>query len=157
MRFLMRFLIRKSLLVAGSFLVAMGQAGVASAHNQGESFTTGRAAAVDFYQVTCFDDGSGLPDHLMFGVKDLTANTAKVSVLVQKGTSCSPTCAKSTTDTNDNDTEYSGLVRVKQGSGVYNMFVSHTAAGTDSYDVQYHCETSTGVHTGTNISAQQQM
>jgi hypothetical protein len=153
----MRFLIRKSLLVAGSFLVAMGQVGVASAHNQGESFTTGRAAAVDFYQVTCFDDGSGLPDHLMFGVKDLTANTAKVSVLVQKGTSCSPTCAKSITDTNDNDDEHSGLVQVKRGGGVYNMFVSHTAAGTDSYDVQYHCETSTGVHTGTNISAQQQM
>lgn len=153
----MRSPIRKSLLVAGSFLVAMGQMGIASAHNLGESFTTGRARAVDFYQVTCFDDGSGLPDHLIFGVKDLTANTAKVSVLVQKGTSCSPKCAKSIRDTNDTDTEYSGLVRVKRGGGVYNIFVSHTAAGMDSYDVQYHCETSTGVHTGTNISAKQQM
>jgi hypothetical protein len=153
----MRFLVRKNLLVAGSFLVAMGQVGIASAHNQGESFTTGRAAAVDFYQVTCFDDGSGLPDHLIFGVKDLVANTAKVSVLVQKGTSCSPTCAKGITDTDDIDDQYSPSVRVKQGGGVYNIFVSHTTAGTDSYDVQYHCETSTGVHTGTNISAQQQM
>jgi hypothetical protein len=153
----MRFLIRKSLLVAGSFLVAMGQMGIASADNQGGSFTTGRAAAVDFYQITCFDSGSGPPDHLIFGVKDLTANTAKVSVLVQKGTSCSPNCAKSITDTNDTDAEHSGLVRVKRGGGVYNMFVSHTAAGTDSYDVLYHCETSTGVHTGTNISDKQQM
>jgi hypothetical protein len=153
----MRSPIRKSLLVAGSFLVAMGQAGVASAHNQGESFTTGRAAAVDFYQVTCFDNGSGLPDHLIFGVKDLTANTAKVSVLVQKGTSCSPNCAKSITDTNDTDDQYSPSVRVKRGGGVYNMVVSHTTAGMDSYDVLYHCQTSTGVHTGTNISAQQQM
>ena len=153
----MRSPIRKSILVAGSFLVAMGQAGVISAHNQGGSFTTGRAGAVDFYQVTCFDDGSGLPDHLMFGVKDLTANTAKVNVLVQKGTSCSPKCAKSIRDTNDTDAEHSGLVRVKRGGGVYNMFVSHTAAGMDGYDVQYHCETSTGVHTGTNISAKQQM
>lgn len=153
----MRSPIRKSILVAGSFLVAMGQAGVISAHNQGGSFTTGRAAAVDFYQITCFDDGSGLPDHLIFGVKDLTANTAKVNVLVQKGTSCSPKCAKSIKDTNDTDTEYSDLVRVKRSGGVYNMFVSHTAAGMDGYDVQYHCETSTGVHTGTNISAKQQM
>jgi hypothetical protein len=153
----MRSPIRKSILVAGSFLVAIGEAGVVSAHNQGGSFTTGRAAAVDFYQVTCFDDGGGLPDHLMFGVKDLTANTAKVSVLVQKGTSCSPKCAKSIKDTNDTDTEYSDLVRVKRGGGVYNMFVSHTAAGMDGYDVQYHCETSTGVHTGTNISTKQQM
>jgi hypothetical protein len=151
----MRLLIRKSLLVAGSFLVAMGQMGIASAHNLGESFTTGRAAAVDFYQVTCFDDGgSGLPDHLIFGVKDLTANTAKVSVLVQKGTSCPPNCAKSITDTNDTDAEYSRLVRVKRGGGVYNMVVSHTAAGMDSYDVQYHCQTSTGVHTGTSILQQ---
>ena len=154
----MRSPIRRSLLVAGSFLVAMGQMGIASAHNLGGSFTTGRARAVDFYQVTCFDDGSGLPDHLIFGVKDLTANTAKVSVLVQKGTrSCSPKCAKSIRDTNDTDAEHSGLVRVKRGGGVYNIFVSHTAAGMDSYDVQYHCETSTGVHTGTSISAQQQM
>jgi hypothetical protein len=153
----MRSPIRKSMLVAGSFLVAMSEAGVTSAHNQGGSFTTGRAAAVDFYRVTCFDDGSGLPDHLIFGVKDLTANTAKVSVLVQKGTSCSPKCAKSITDTNDTDAEHSGLVRVKRGGGVYNMFVSHTAAGMDGYDVQYHCQTSTGVHTGTNISAKQQM
>jgi hypothetical protein len=153
----MRFLIRKSLLVAGSFLVAIGQAGVVSAHNQGGSFTTGRAAAVDFYQVTCFNDGSGPPDHLFFGVKDQVANTAKVSVLVRKGTSCSPLCAKSITDTDDIDDQYSPSVRVKQGSGVYNMFVSHTAAGMDSYDVQYHCETSTGVHTGTAILAKQQM
>ena len=153
----MGFLIRKSLLVAGSFLVAMGQAGVVSAHNQGGSFTTGRAAAVNFYQVTCFNDGSGPPDHLFFAVKDLTANTAKVNVLVQKGTSCSPICAKSITDTDDTDDQYSPSVRVKQGGGVYNMFVSHTAAGSDSYDVQYHCQTSTDVHTGTDISAKQQM
>jgi hypothetical protein len=151
----MRFLIRKSLLVAGSFLVAMGQAGAVSAHNQGGSFTTGRAAAVGFYRVTCFNDGSGPPDHLFFEVKDLTANTAKVSVLVQRGTSCSPRCAKSITDTDDTDDQYSPSVRVKQGGGVYNMFVSHTAAGSDSYDVQYHCQTSTGVHTGTDISAKQ--
>ena len=154
----MRSPIRKSLLVAGSFLVAMGQAGVVSAHDLSESFTTGLTRAVDFYQVTCFNDGSGLPDHLIFGVKDLTANTAKVSVLVQKGTNCSsPRCAKSITDNDDTDDQYSPSVRVKQGGGVYNLFVSHTAAGMDSYDVQYHCETSTGVHTGTNISAKQQM
>jgi hypothetical protein len=153
----MRSPIRRSLLVAGSFLVAMGQMGVVSAHDLHESFTTGRARAVDFYQVTCFDDGSGLPDHLIFGVKDLTANMAKVSVLVQKGTNCSPKCAKSIRDTNDNDAEYSGLVRVKRGGGVYNMFVSHTGAGSDSYDVQYHCQTSTGVHTGTSVSTKQQM
>jgi hypothetical protein len=51
---LVRSLIQKSLLVTGSFLVAIGQAGVVSAYNQGGSFTTGVAPAVDFYRVTCF-------------------------------------------------------------------------------------------------------
>jgi len=135
----------------------MGQVDVVSAHNQSGSFTTGRAAAVDFYQVTCFNDGSGPPDHLFFEVKDRVANTAKVSVLVRKGTSCSPICAKSITDTDDTDDQYSPSVRVKQGGGVYNMFVSHTAAGMDSYDVQHHCQPATGVHTGTDITPKQQM
>jgi hypothetical protein len=139
----MRSPIRKSLLVAGSFLVAMGQAGVVSAHEQGGSFTTRGVGAVDFYQVIC---GAGT-HHLRFQVKDITANTAKVSILVHKGTSCIPACARNTTDKPDTDAEYSPSVRVVQGTGLYNMFVKHTAAGSDSYDVQYHCEAANNEHT----------
>ncbi len=148
----MRSPIRKSMLVAGSFLVAMGQAGVASAHNQGGSFTTGGAGAVDFYQVIC---GAGT-HHLRFQVKDITANGAKVSVLVQKGTSCTPACARNTMDEPDTDAEYSPSRRVVQGTGVYNMVVTHTAAGSDSYDVQYHCEDANNGHTDTSIVSKQQ-
>ena len=148
----MRSPIRKSLWVAGSFLVAMGQAGVASAHNQGGSFTTGGAGAVDFYQIIC---GAGT-HHLRFQVKDITANTAKVSVLVHKGTSCTPACARNITDEFDTDAEYSPLIKAVQGTGVYNMFVKHTTAGFDSYDVQYHCEDANNGHTDTSIVSRQQ-
>jgi hypothetical protein len=148
----MRSPIRKSLWVAGSFLVAMGQAGVASAHNQGGSFTSGVAAAVDFYQVIC----GASSHHLRFQVKDITANSAKVSVLVHKGTSCLPACVRNTTDGIDTDGEYSPSLRAVQGTGVYNLFVTHTAAGSDSYDVQYHCEDANNGHTDTSIVSRQQ-
>lgn len=134
------------------------QAGIAFAHNQGGSFTTGLAAAVDFYAATCFDDGNGAPSYLEAQIKDMTANTSKVNILVQKGTSCTANkCAQFSMDAIDSDAAYSPLIRVTQGAGVYNIFVSHTAAGTDSYDVLFHCKTVGGVHTGTSsVSRQQQ-
>jgi hypothetical protein len=59
-------------------------------------------------------------------------------------------------DAIDSDAAYSPLIRVTQGAGVYNLFVSHTAAGTDSYDVLLHCKTVGGVHTGTSTVSRQQ-
>ncbi|HLP82245.1 MAG TPA: hypothetical protein VK141_09705 [Nitrosomonas sp.] len=142
--------------VLGGLMIS--QAGVALAHNQGGSFTTGLAAGVDFYQVSCFDDGTGVPSYVEAQVKDMTANTSKVSIVLQKGTTPCTTnkCAQSSTDTTDTDAAYSPLVRVTQGTGVYNLFVSHSAAGTDSYDVQVHCKTASNAHTGTTVSSKQQ-
>lgn len=132
-------------------------ASTVSADNQAGSFSTGLAAAVDFYQVTCFDDGNGVPSYLEAQVKDMTASTSKVSILAYKGTSCTTNkCAQFSVDTTDSDTTYSPLVKVIQGSGVYNLFVMHTAAGADSYDVAFHCKTSGGVHTGTSVTSKQQ-
>ncbi len=135
----------------------MSQASAILAHNQGGSFTTGVAAGVDFYQVTCFDDGNGAPSFVEAQVKDSTASTSKVSILAYKGTSCTTNkCAQSSTDTTDSDASYSPLVKVTQGAGVYNLFVMHTTTGTDSYDVLVHCKTSGNVHTGTSVSSKQQ-
>ena len=120
----MRFSILKNTLftVLGGLMI--GQAGTVLAHNQTGSFTTGLAAGVDFYQVTCFDDGNGAPSFLEAQVKDMTASTSKVSILVYKGTSCTTNkCAQSSTDTTDSNTSYSSLVKVTQGAGVYNLFV----------------------------------
>lgn len=127
------------------------------ADNQSGSFTTGLAAGVDFYQVTCFDDGSGLPSYVEAQVKDMTANTSKVGILLYKGTACTTKqCAQASIDTTDNNTTYSPLTKVSQGAGVYNLFVLHTAAGTDSYDILVHCKTASDGHTGTSVSSKQQ-
>lgn len=153
----MKLSIFKNVLIAVFGGLIVSQAGTALAHNQSGGLTTGLAAAVDFYQVTCFDDGNGTPSYLEAQVKDMTANTPKVSILIYKGTSCTTNkCAQSSTDTTDNNTTYSPLVKVTQGAGVYNLFVMHTVSGTDSYDVLVHCKTTSGVHTGTSLSAKQQ-
>lgn len=153
----MKFTTMKGALITVFLGLMASQAGSALAHNQGGSFTTGLAAAVDYYQVTCSDDGNGAPSYLEAQVKDMTANTSKVNILIQKGTSCTTNkCAQFSIDTTDSNTTYSPLVRVTQGAGVYNLFVQHTAAGTDSYDVLVHCKTATGVHTGTSVLSRQQ-
>ncbi len=127
------------------------------AHEQSGSFTSGAAAATDYYQVTCSDDGNGAPDHLSFQVKDLTPNASRVSVLVGKGATCSPkACARNSTDRIDTDAAYSLPASVAQGPGVYLVFVKHTGPGSDAYSLSYHCETVDNLHTGTNITARQQ-
>ena len=153
----MKLSILKNTLIAVLGGLIMSQAGTALADNQSGSFTTGLAAAVDFYQITCFDDGNGAPSYLEAQVKDMTANTSKVNILIYKGTACTTNkCAQSSLDTVDSDTGYSPLVKVIQGAGTYYLFVKHTAAGTDSYDVLAHCKTSGNVHTGTSITSRQQ-
>lgn len=153
----MRFSTLKNTLAAVVCGLLASQTGTVLAHNQGGGFTTGLAAAVDFYQVTCSDDGNGAPSYLEAMVKDMTANTAKVSILVQKGTSCTVNkCAQSSTDTTDSDAVYGPLIKITQGAGVYNLFVLHNVAGTDSYDVAMHCKTAGGVHTGTSVVSRQQ-
>lgn len=153
----MKFSILKQVVMAVLGGLMMSQASSVLADNQAGSFTTGLAAGVDFYQITCFDDGNGAPSYVEAQVKDMTANTSKVNVLLYKGTACTTNkCAQSSLDTTDSDTGYSPLIRVTQGAGTYYLFVKHTAAGTDSYDVIAHCKTSGNVHTGTSFTSRQQ-
>ncbi|WP_297324895.1 hypothetical protein [Nitrosomonas sp.] len=153
----MKFSILKQVAMAVFGGLIMSQTGTVLADNQSGSFTTGLAAGVDFYQVTCFDDGNGAPSYLEAQVKDMTANTSKVNILIYKGTACTTNkCAQSSLDTTDSDTGYSPLIKVTQGAGTYYLFVKHAAAGTDSYDVIYHCKTAGNVHTGTSITSRQQ-
>lgn len=153
----MKFLTLKSALITVFSGLLVSQAGMALAHNQSGGFTTGLAAAVDFYQVTCSDDGNGAPSYLEAQVKDMTASTSKVNILVYKGTSCTTNkCAQFSVDTTDSNTTYSPLIKITQGAGVYNLFVMHTVSGTDSYDVAMHCKTAGGVHTGTSVVSRQQ-
>lgn len=131
-------------------------AGACWAHVQQGELNSGTAAAVDFYQIVCSDDGSGAPYQLQARIMDTTANTSRVGLLVQKGTVCTRSCARNTTDRNDANTSYSPGITVIQGAGVYNAFVSHNATGVDGYTLEFHCQTVDGLHAGTTISGRQQ-
>jgi hypothetical protein len=95
------------------------------------------AEVVDYYQVTCFDDGGGAPAALVTQVLDAAPAAAPlVSVQVQKGFQ-----ATSSTDAVDGDAGSSPLVWVNGGSGAYDVFVDKTGAGVEYYTLTYRCTT----------------
>lgn len=125
----------------------------ALAHDQTGSLGSA-ASSVDYYQVTCSDDGNGAPLSMTAQVKDTSPVASPlVSVLVRKSN-----VAIASTDAVDGDTTFSPLVYVNGGSGVYDVFVQKSATGTESYTLTYHCMTGsngTGAHTGTTIATKQ--
>lgn len=126
----------------------LGAASSASAHDQ--SGTLGATkGAIDYYQVQCFDDGNGAADNLALRVIDPAGPKAApvISAQVTKGI-----LALNTTDTKDGDTLYSQKVKLKGGNGSYYVMVDKTYKAADNYSLEYHCETATKAHTGTNIT-----
>lgn len=119
------------------------------AHSQTGSL--GKAAvATDLYQVTCEDDGNGAgsTSFLKTSVKTGIAPAGlKVSVRVQRLAR-----ATNTTDVINGDSLGSPFVKTLGGDGVYYMTVGKTAASNVpiSYSLEFHCESSTGGHTGTS-------
>ena len=124
-------------------------AGGALAHTQDGSLGD-PAAATDYYQVSCSDDGSGVPASLVAQVQNRGPNAAStVSVVVHRGIA-----ATSTADTTGGDVAMSPLVFVNGGDGVYNVFVSKPGSGAVNYTLSFHCmtgENGGGLHTGTTI------
>lgn len=120
----------------------------ALAHTQDGSLGDA-AAATDYYQVTCNDDGSGPPASLVAQVQHRGPATTPVAVVVHRGTA-----ATTTVDTVPGDVVQSPLVYVNGGDGVYNVFVSKTGSGAVNYTLSFHCMTGQnggGLHTGTII------
>ena len=142
----------KCALVTLGFLLAT-HAGLATAHTQAGALGTA-AVATDYYQVTCTDDGSGPPASLLVRVRDDAPVAAPiVSVLVHKGL-----LARNGSDPVDGDTGLSFVAVVNGGAGVYNVFVSKTAAGVENYTLTLHCMSGLnggGVHTGTTVTLRQ--
>lgn len=133
-------------LAAISALSLFGYAGIAFAHDYGG--TLGKtAAATDFFQVSCFDDGAGPADRLFVQVRE-GAPTPGPLVNVQVITGIT---AKNTTDPTNGNATYSPGLNVKAVNGTYYLLVDKTKAGTapTTYTLTYHCLTSTGDHTGT--------
>ncbi len=144
----MKNMIIKTTLLTASLL---GAVNLASAHDQ--SGTLGATkSAVDYYQIQCFDDGNGPAANLAVRVKDLAGTIAPpiISAQVTKGI-----LAINTTDTKDGDALYSPAVKLNGGNGSYYVMVNKTNKAADDYSLEYHCETATKAHTGTNITVLQ--
>jgi hypothetical protein len=108
------------------------------------------AASSDFYEVTCFDGGSGAPASLAIQIRD-TAPAAPplLSAQIRKGNA-----ATSGTDATDADAGFGPAVWVNGAAGVYDVLVVKTAAGGEDYDLFYECMTGangSGAPTGSSI------
>lgn len=138
------------IVAASSLVLFAAYAAPAAAHTQSGSLGSS-AAATDVYSITCSNDGSGTPARIRAQVRDQAPVAAPVvSVQVTKGS-----LGTNSSDATDGDAVYSPLVTVNGGSGAYTVLVNKTAAGSETYTLQYHCETSTGIHTGTSIVTRQ--
>ncbi len=108
--------------------------------------------ATGLAEVTCFDDGNGTPDNLLAEITDRSApiDGLLINLQLYKGNK-----ATSTTDPVSGDADHSPTVQLQGGAGVYRMLVNVTAAGSRAFEVTWHCQTSDGTHTGTNIVVRQ--
>jgi hypothetical protein len=137
---------RSGLGLAAALLLA----GPAAAITQPGSLASA-AEDVDFYRVTCSNDGSGAPASLVTQVLDASPVAAPlVSVQSQKGS-----LATNATDPVDGDGSASPAAFVNGGAGSYDVFVDKSAAGAESYQLSVQCMTGangTGVATGTALT-----
>ncbi len=111
-----------------------------------------RASFLGLARITCFDDGTGTPSQLYVRVRDNSPPVAGLLVTLQvlKGTQ-----ALGISDTQSGDALFSEALQLPGGAGVYTVLVGKTAAGARQFDIDYHCLTATGDHTGTDIVVDQ--
>jgi hypothetical protein len=106
-------------------------------------------SATDLAQVSCYDDGDGPTGFLFIQIQDLSAPVQGLLMSIQ--------ALKDSQMINDSDLvsgdgNPSPGAQLWGGNGVYYISVSKTAAGARTFNVTYHCMTSAGVHTGTDIT-----
>lgn len=148
----------KKTLLTAALLTGAGYAATASAHDLiGKSL--GKAPkSTDTYTVTCFTDGAGPTYKLEVRVRDRTPAVASlISIQALKTDNNGKPIASNATDVNKGDNNYSRLAVVipnptnpSGGNGVYTIFVDKTKVGVKFYDIQFHCKSQSGDHTGTS-------
>lgn len=140
----MSFVSLKNAFVAAAFLYAVDTP-ISPAHSLSGALRS-PAQATDLYQMTCFaEDGGPATEHLRMRVRDNAPRKKPlVSVQVHKGL-----IATNSTDAADRNVKYSRWVRNHGGDGVYHVFVDKSSAGAETYTLEFHCVSSTGIHTGT--------
>jgi len=102
--------------------------------------------------VTCINDGNGEADNMIARIRDNSAPVPGLMVNLQifKGNK-----SNTITDTVSGDAEFSPFITLQGGPGTYWIMVSKTDVGARQFDLEYHCNTRTGVHTGTEIGVSQ--
>lgn len=137
-----------------AFITLVSFVSFSHAHDAGATMDPDGTVAkfTGYALVTCFDDGNGAADHLAVSVKDTSPPVPGLMVNMQviKGSR-----AANTTDPVSGDGLFSPEVIVQGGNGVYQILVNKTNAGTRTFQVSYHCITSTNAHTGTDITVNQ--
>ncbi len=134
----------KNAFVAAAFLFAVGHTDMTLAHSLRGALGS-RAQATDLYQITCFAEDGGPPtDLLRVRVRDNPpVRKPLVSFQVQKGS-----VAANRTDATDGDAKYSPWIINHGGDGVYHVLVDKSSVGTETYSLEFHCESRTDIHTG---------
>lgn len=133
--------------------IGMTIAPSARAHSQPGSLGVA-ASATDYYEITCFDNGSGAPGSLEIQIRDSSPGAAPfVSVQVHHGLSL-----RSVSDDLVADILPSAEIYSNEGAAIYFVLVDKSGSGGKFYDLTYHCWTGpdgTGVHTGSNLVPRQ--
>lgn len=142
-------LIRPVKLILSTFAIIFTSA--LQAHS-GSAILGGDASNSALAHVTCLDDGTGEPAYLIAQIKDLSQPEEGLLISVQllKGIQ-----VINSTDPISGDADYSPLVQLDGGQGVYNMMLTKTAEGDRAFDLVWHCMTADGLHTGTDIIVRQ--
>ena len=132
----------------------LSYAAVNSAHNAGATLdpNSNVRSFTGMAFVTCFDDGNGPADNLIARVRDLSPAVPVLLVNLQivKGNK-----SNSITDTVSGDANFTPFITLQGGPGTYWIMVNKTDVGARQFDLEYHCNTRTGVHTGTDIGVSQ--
>jgi hypothetical protein len=144
----------KKAFIAASILVVGGHAGIASAHTAGGVIDAAgtNASATDYATVSCYDDGDGPASFLFIQIQD---QSAPVPGLLMSMQAAKGNQIITTSDPVSGDASASPGVQLWGGNGTYYINASKTAAGARLFTVTYHCMTSNGIHTGTDIGVLQ--
>ncbi len=106
------------------------------------------SSSTDSYHITCASNNNGVTDKLKISVVDLAPNTFPIiSAQLIQGM-----LAVNTTDSNDKDKKYSPEIALQQGNARYEVRINKTAAGIDSYSLNYQCVTKLGKPTSATIN-----
>lgn len=144
----------KNFVLACTALLLLAAVDATLAHNARATLDAAgnKATFTALARITCFDDGSGAPSALYVRVRDNSPVVAGLLLTMQvlKGAQ-----ALSISDTVSADANYSEPLQLNGGAGVYTVLLNKTAAGARNFDIEWHCLTTTGDHTGTDILVDQ--